>query len=148
MVEETIRDMMEANRKYKEDFGMQVLPSRTIIEPRTLVFVRKEFYGLYDQRCKLAPITKGLSSVVLTTHTNFVEQMDGKEERLSQDRVVLAPARDELLCKEILQEVGSDITLKHTTEAESVTTVLDEEKGMSSTGWRTTRTRTGSACLV
>lgn len=65
-------------RKYKKNFNKPVQSSKGTLEPESYVHVPEEFYGPFDQKPKLAAITRETFRVELSTDTTVVVQMDGK----------------------------------------------------------------------
>lgn len=64
----------------------------------------KKFYGLHDQKNKLAPVREGFFRVLSTLNTAVVVKIDGKQESLSRNREVVALVVDELTRKKVLQD--------------------------------------------
>lgn len=77
----------------------------------------------------MAPVTKGFFRVVSRTDTTVVSQIDGKEERLSRDRVVVASAVDELMRKKVLQN-EEDETQHKRAEEKGTAKTIDIARGM------------------
>lgn len=85
--------MDRAQAVYKRDFDARLRGGRPeMITPGDFVFVRKEHYNPgREKRQKLSPVADGPVKVISVTTGTIVVKMGDAHERLSRDRVVLAP---------------------------------------------------------
>lgn len=124
---------------------MWVWLSEAMIELGSFAYVWKNFHGPYNQIHKLAPITERPFRVVSTVDATVVVQIERKQERLSCERVVGAPAVGELMKKEVLQDEKHGVQNKHVDDeltAKSSNSAQDK-KNTSSTGYWITRAKMG-----
>lgn len=66
-MQEAVKKMAKFWQKYKEDFDNAVQPPNETIDPESIAFVQKKFYGLHDRKCKLAPATEGTLRLMSNT---------------------------------------------------------------------------------
>lgn len=101
-MQKALKKMAKPQPKYREDFDDCVRPLEMTLESGCFIFARKIFYVLHDQKHKLEPATDIPFQIVSKTYTAVVAQIDGKQERSSRDRVVVAPAMGELTRRELV----------------------------------------------
>ena len=78
---------------YKGDFDKKIRIPMPNIQPRAHVFIRKEYFNpKKDKKHKLAAIATGPYAVIeVNPDTGVIKDENRQHERISRDRVVMAP---------------------------------------------------------
>lgn len=93
MVKTSLLSMVRPQIAYKHGFDTRLHGNTAVqINGGDFVFVRKEFYNPGGEKCyKLWPVADGPFKVISSSSDTVVIKIGQKQERPSQDRLVVAP---------------------------------------------------------
>ena len=104
-------ELFKAQERYRRNFDARLRRSNETIRRGDKVFVKRDHTPRTQTRHKLAPVADGPFRVLDANEDTVVVDIDGEVERISRDRVALAPASQEVIdpiAGETNEEVDSD----------------------------------------
>ena len=121
--------LRRTQRRYKRNFDRRLRNSNEDPKPGSYVFLRKEHYNTTESRHKLAPIATGPHKVVSLEGRTLVIQIGDRQERVSRDRVSLAPTPRDVVESTVNQGTNHP-TSPESPESQQV--LLPETQGLDS----------------
>ena len=90
-------ELRKAQHRYKANYYKRARIPKDDYEPGQHVYVRKDYANPREEsRHKLVPLATGPYRIISVNEDTVVVQMDDLHERVSRDRVVLAPVQPDL----------------------------------------------------